>query len=66
MTKLRVLREIRGDGENRHEKVGLERISGVSELTIPDTAGITPDLANNNTNLRSSKTSQASRTPDFS
>ena len=59
-------REIRGDGGNHHEKLGLERISCASQLTIPDTAGRSPDPANNNTNLRSSKPNQASRTPDFS
>ena len=59
-------REIRGDGGNHHEKLGLKRISCASQLTIPDTAGTSPDPAVNNTNTRSSKPNQASRTPDFS
>jgi len=59
-------REIRGDGGNHHEKLGLERILCASQLTISDTAGRSPDPAGNNTNRRSSKPNQASRTPDFS
>ena len=59
-------REIRGDGGKHHEKVGLKRILCVSQLTIPDTAGTSRDLAGNNTDTRSSKPNQASRTPDFS
>jgi len=59
-------REIRGDGINHDEKLGLERISCASQLTIPNTAGVSPDSADNNTNMRSSKPNQASRTPDFS
>jgi len=59
-------REIRGDGGNHHEKLGLKRISCASQFTIPDTAGTSPDPAGNNTNTRSSKPNQASRTPDFS
>jgi len=65
-------REIRGDGGNHHEKLGLERILLVSQLTIPDTGGTSPDPASNNTDTRSSKSNeaspkpnQASRTPDF-
>jgi len=38
-------REIRGDGGNHHEKLGLKRILCVSQLTIPDTAGTSPDPA---------------------
>jgi hypothetical protein len=34
-------RETRGDGTNHHEKLGLKRISDASQLTIPDTAGMT-------------------------
>jgi len=59
-------REIRGDGGNHHEKLGLERISCASQLTIPDTAGTSPDPADSITNPGSSKPNQASRTPDFS
>jgi len=66
-------REIRGDGGNHHEKLGLVRILCASQLTIPDRAGTSPDLAGNNTdtwssqpNQASSKPNQASRTPDFS
>ena len=59
-------REIRGDGENHHEKLGLKRISCAGLFTIPDTAGTSPDPAGNKTDTRSSKPNQASRTPDFS
>jgi hypothetical protein len=58
--------EIRGDRGNRDEKLGLERISCASQLTIPDTAGTIPDLAGNITDTWSSKPNQASCTPDFS
>jgi hypothetical protein len=40
-------REMRGYEGNHHEKLGLKRISCVSQLTIPDTAGKSPDLACN-------------------
>jgi len=59
-------REIRGDGGNHHEKLGLKRISCASQFTIPDTARTCPDPAGNNTDTRSSKPNQASRSPDFS
>jgi len=59
-------REIRGDGGNHHEKMGLERISYASQLTIPDTAGTIPNPAGNITDTGSSKPNQASLTPDFS
>jgi len=59
-------REMRGDGGNHHEKLGLKRISCASQLTIPDTAGTSPDPACNYTDTRSSQPNQASRTPDFS
>jgi len=59
-------RDIRGDGGNHHEKLGLERISCGSQLTIPDTAGTSPDPAGNITNMGASKSNQASRTTDFS
>jgi len=56
----------RGDGTNHHEKLGLKKISCASQFTIPDTAGTSPDPACNNTDTRSSRPNQASRTPDFS
>ena len=59
-------REMRGDGGNHHEKLGLKRISGGSQFTIPDTAGTSPDPACNCTETRSSQPNQASCTPDFS
>jgi len=59
-------REIRGDRGNHHEKLGLERSSCASQLTIPDTAGTSADPAGNITDTGSSKPIQASRTPDFS
>jgi len=37
------MREMRGDGENHHEKLGLEIISCASQFTIPDTTGTSPD-----------------------
>jgi len=58
-------REIRGDRGNHHEKMGLEKISCASQLTIPDTAGTIPDPAGNITDTGSSKPNQASCTPDF-
>ena len=59
-------REIRGDGGEHHEKLGLETISGASQLTIPDAAGKSPDPAADNTNTTSSNPIYASCTPDFS
>jgi len=59
-------REMRGDGGNHHENLGLMRISCASQFTIPDTAGTSLDLACNYTDTRSSQPNQASRTPDFS
>jgi hypothetical protein len=58
-------REIRGDGGNHHERLGRERIACASELTIPDTAGTSTNPADNITDTRSSKPTQASRTLDF-
>jgi len=55
----------RGDWTNHHEKLGLTRISCVSQLTIPDMAGTCSDPAYNNTGMRSSQPNQASRSPDF-
>jgi hypothetical protein len=59
-------REIRGDWGNHRKKLGLERISCASQLTIPDTAGTSPDPAGNLTNTGSSKPNQANCTPDLS
>jgi len=55
-----------GDGGNHHEKLGLKRMLCATQLIIPDTAGTTPDPVGKNTNSRSSKPNQASRTSDFS
>jgi hypothetical protein len=57
---------MRGDGGNHHEKLGLERISCESQLTIADTAGTTADPAGTNTDTMSSKPNQACPNPDFS
>jgi hypothetical protein len=59
-------REIRGDGGNHHDKLGLKGIRGASQLTIPDTAGTSPDPAGNITDTGCSKPNHTSRTPDFS
>ena len=66
-------REIRADGGNHYEKLGLERIMCASQLTIHDTAGTSHDPVGNNTDTSSSRPNQAcskpnqtSRTPDFS
>jgi len=59
-------REIRGDRGNHHEKLELEGISCASQLTIPDTVHTSPDPVGNITDTGSSKSNQASRTPDFS
>jgi len=37
-------REMRGDGTNHHEKLGLKRILCASQFTIPDMAGMSSDL----------------------
>jgi len=58
-------KEMRGDGGNHNEKLGLKRILCASELSIPDTAGMSPDPACNNPDTRSSQPNQASFTPDF-
>jgi len=59
-------REMRGAGGNHHEKLGLKRISCVSQFTIPDTAGMNRDLTHTITATRCSDPDQASHTPDFS
>jgi hypothetical protein len=62
----REMRQIRGDGGSHRKQLGLERISCGSQLTIPKTAGMDPVASGNNTDTRSSKSNQASYTPDFS
>jgi len=52
---------MRGDGGNHHEKLGLKRISCASQLTIPDTAGTTPNPAVKTTDTRSAKPNQVLR-----
>jgi len=59
-------REMRRDGGNHHEKLGLERISCVSHFNIPNTAGTSPDPACNISNMQPCRPNQASGTPDFS
>jgi len=59
-------REMRGYRGNHHEKLGLKRVSCASHLTIPDTAGKSPDPAYNYTDTRSFQPNQASHTQDFS
>jgi len=56
---------MRGDGASHHEKLGLKRISCASQLTIPDTAGTSPDLGCIINDTRSSQPNHVSRTPDF-
>ena len=58
-------KEMWGDGTNYHEKLRLQRISWESQFTIPDMAGMRHNMTCNNTNTRSSKPNQASRTADF-
>jgi len=58
--------EIRADGGNYHENLGLKRILCVSQCTIPIRACMSLDPACNDTNTRSSQLNLASRTPDFS
>jgi len=66
MVELRMRkREMRGDGGNLDEELGLKRISCASQFTIPDMEGSSPNPACNNTDRRSSRPNQASRTPDF-
>ena len=59
-------RVMRGDGGNDHQKLGLKRNLCVSQFTIHDPAGLSPDLVCNNTDSRSSQTKQANCTPEFS
>jgi hypothetical protein len=67
MVELRTTkREMKGYGGNHHEKLGLKRISGASQLTVPNMAGKRPDWVCNYTDTRSLQPNQASRTRDFS
>jgi hypothetical protein len=59
-------REMGGYGGNHHEKLGLKIISCVSQFTVPNMAGTSPDPASNYTDMRSSQPNPASRTPDYS
>jgi len=59
-------REMRGDGGNHHEKLGLQRISCACQFTIPNTAGMSSDPACHYTDTRSSEPNEVSHTPDFS
>jgi len=60
------MREMRGDGGNHHEKLGLKRILYASQFTSPYTACTSPDPAHNYPKTRCSQPNQASRTPDVS
>jgi len=67
MVELRTRKsEIRGYEGNYHEKLGLTRISCASQLTIPTTAGKSPDPACSCTDTRSSQLNQERCTWDFS
>jgi len=67
MVELRTKKtQMRGDGGNDDEKLGLKRISCASQFPIDDTAGKTPDLVGNHTDARSSIPNQACCTPGFS
>jgi len=59
-------REMREDGTNQHEKLGLDRISCANKIGLPDTAGTSPDPAYIHTDTRSSQPNQACCTPAFS
>jgi hypothetical protein len=52
-------REMRGDGTNLHEKLGLKRILCASQFTFLDIAGTSPDLVYNNTQRRPSIPNEA-------
>jgi len=59
-------KEMREDGSNDHEKLGLKRIFCARQFIIPNTAGMSPDPAWNNTDTRCLQSNQASRTRDYS
>jgi len=58
--------EIRGDAGNRHEQLGLRRISCVTQFTIHDTAGTSPEPACKFIHSRSLQSNERSCAPDFS
>ena len=67
MVELRIRkREMRGDQGKHHKKQELKRIWYVGQLTMPDTAGMSPDTAGLHTNSRYSNPHQESCTPDVS
>jgi len=67
MVKLRTrMRNMRAAGGNHHYKLGLQRSSCVTQLTISDSAGICPNLACHNTDTRSFQANQASHMSDLS
>jgi len=45
------MREIRGHGGNHRGKLGIQRTSSASKLSIPDMAGTRPEPACNYTNV---------------
>ena len=53
------------DERVHHQKLGLQRIPGVCQFSMPDTAGTSPDSVCNYTDTRSSQPNQAGHTPDF-
>jgi hypothetical protein len=57
--------ELKGYGENNHEKPGHKCTSCWNQFTFPEIAGTSPYPVGNNTNTRSSNLHQASRTPGF-
>jgi len=59
-------REMGADCGSHHEKLGLKRILGAIQFTIPGTAGTSPDPECNNTDTRTSQPNQASCTADLS
>jgi len=67
MVELRMRnREMRADGTQHHEKLGINRSLCATKLTIPVTAATRPDPACNSRDMLSSQPNQSSHTPDFS
>jgi hypothetical protein len=58
-------REMRGYGGNHDENLGHTINLGESQFTIPDTAGMSCDLACNHNDTWFSQSNPASRTPDY-
>jgi len=66
MVELRTRKtQMRGYGGNHHEKLGFKIILCVSQFTIPNTAGTSPDSACNYTDTRSSQPNPESGTPHY-